>query len=53
MILDNIKREEGVVSHFESKHLKQMQPAGKDHIELHDFLKEKNIHLTQVLSMKD
>lgn len=53
MILDKIKGEEGVVSHFESKHLKQMQPAGKDHIELHDFLKEKNIHFTQVLSVKD
>lgn len=53
IILDKIKGEEGVVSHFESKHLKQMQPAGKDHIELHDFLKEKNIHFTQVLGIKD
>lgn len=53
MILDKIKGEEGVVSRFESKHLNQMQPAGKDHIELHDFLKEKNIHFTEVLNMKD
>lgn len=31
-----------------------MQPAArKDHIELHDFLKEKNIHFTEVLNMKD
>lgn len=42
-----------MVSHFECEHLKQMQPAGKHRIKLHDFLKEKNIYFTQVHNMKD
>lgn len=31
-----------MVPHLERKHLKQMQPAGKHHIKLHDFKRKEH-----------